>query len=107
MELAIVSGKGGTGKSSITAALAVMKQKLLLADCDVDAANLYLLFQPEKNPRASLCFGPHSNHRQGFLYQLRTLYGLLPFRYHTPDGGRSTNFRDFLRRMFSLFPDLP
>ncbi|MDI9544358.1 MAG: P-loop NTPase [Bacteroidota bacterium] len=48
MELAIVSGKGGTGKSSITAALAVMKQKLLLADCDVDAANLYLLFQPEK-----------------------------------------------------------
>ena len=48
MELAIVSGKGGTGKSSITAALAVMKQKLLLADFDVDAANLYLLFQPEK-----------------------------------------------------------
>ena len=48
MELAVVSGKGGTGKSSITAALAVMKQKLLLADCDVDAANLYLLFQPEK-----------------------------------------------------------
>ncbi len=48
MELAVVSGKGGTGKSSITAALAVMKQKLLLADCDVDAANLYLLFQPQK-----------------------------------------------------------
>ncbi len=47
MEIAVVSGKGGTGKSSITAALAGMKQHLLLADCDVDAANLYLLFQPE------------------------------------------------------------
>lgn len=47
MEIAVVSGKGGTGKSSITAALAGMKHRLLLADCDVDAANLYLLFQPE------------------------------------------------------------
>ncbi|NLB01899.1 MAG: (4Fe-4S)-binding protein, partial [Bacteroidales bacterium] len=47
MEIAVVSGKGGTGKSSITAALAGMKQQLLLADCDVDAANLYLLFRPE------------------------------------------------------------
>lgn len=47
MEIAVVSGKGGTGKSSITAALAGLKQKLLLADCDVDAANLHLLFQPQ------------------------------------------------------------
>ena len=47
MELAVVSGKGGTGKSSITAALAGMKHNLLLADCDVDAANLFLLFRPE------------------------------------------------------------
>ena len=46
MEIAIISGKGGTGKSSISAAFATMGTKVVLADCDVDAANLYLLFNP-------------------------------------------------------------
>ena len=47
MEVAVISGKGGTGKSCITASLASMAKNILLADCDVDAANQYLLFQPE------------------------------------------------------------
>lgn len=46
MEIAIISGKGGTGKSSISAALANRTKPVVLADCDVDAANLHLLFQP-------------------------------------------------------------
>lgn len=46
MEIAIISGKGGTGKSSISAAFATLNGKVVLADCDVDAANLYLLFDP-------------------------------------------------------------
>ncbi|NLY25454.1 MAG: P-loop NTPase [Bacteroidales bacterium] len=46
MEIAIISGKGGTGKSSISAAFATLSEKVVLADCDVDAANLYLLFHP-------------------------------------------------------------
>jgi len=46
MEIAIISGKGGTGKSSISAAFATLNGKVVLADCDVDAANLYLLFNP-------------------------------------------------------------
>lgn len=46
MEIAILSGKGGTGKSSISAAFATMNMKVVLADCDVDAANLYLIFNP-------------------------------------------------------------
>jgi MinD superfamily P-loop ATPase len=46
MEIAVISGKGGTGKSSISAAFATLSQKVMLADCDVDAANLYLLFAP-------------------------------------------------------------
>ncbi len=46
MELAIISGKGGTGKSSISAAFATLQNPVVLADCDVDAANLYLLFNP-------------------------------------------------------------
>jgi len=48
METAIISGKGGTGKSSISAAFATLSDNVVLADCDVDAANLYLLFDPSR-----------------------------------------------------------
>ncbi len=47
METAIISGKGGTGKSCIAAAFATLENSVVLADCDVDAANLYILFNPE------------------------------------------------------------
>lgn len=46
MEIAVISGKGGTGKSSISAAFATLQHNIVLADCDVDAANLYILFNP-------------------------------------------------------------
>jgi MinD superfamily P-loop ATPase len=46
MEIAIISGKGGTGKSSVAGAFASIAGNLMLVDCDVDAANLYLLFNP-------------------------------------------------------------
>ncbi len=42
-ELAIISGKGGTGKTSIAASLAVLAGRVVLADCDVDAPNLALV----------------------------------------------------------------
>ncbi len=46
-QLAILSGKGGTGKTILSAAIATLAQNKVMADCDVDAANLYLLLQPE------------------------------------------------------------
>jgi len=46
-EVVILSGKGGTGKTSIAASLAVLAQNKVLADCDVDAADLYLLLRPK------------------------------------------------------------
>ncbi len=49
-EIVIISGKGGTGKSSICAALADYLQKeIVLADCDVDAADLHLIFDPHNS----------------------------------------------------------
>lgn len=48
MEIVIVSGKGGTGKSTISAAFATLKNKVVVADCDVDAANLPILFNPSR-----------------------------------------------------------
>ncbi len=47
MEIALVSGKGGTGKSCISAAFATLSKNVVLADCDVDAANMHILFTPE------------------------------------------------------------
>lgn len=46
-EVVILSGKGGTGKTSVTAALATGLPGLVLADCDVDAADLHLVLAPE------------------------------------------------------------
>lgn len=45
-EITILSGKGGTGKTSITAALASLAENTVITDCDVDAADLHLLLQP-------------------------------------------------------------
>ncbi|MEF3696640.1 ATP-binding protein [Desulfolutivibrio sp.] len=52
-EIVVLSGKGGTGKTSVTAALAVCAAKSdlpggppVLADCDVDAADLHLVLAP-------------------------------------------------------------
>jgi len=45
-ELVVLSGKGGTGKTSIVGSLAALVRSKVLADCDVDAADLHLLLQP-------------------------------------------------------------
>lgn len=48
MEIAVISGKGGTGKSTLSAAFATLSGQVIMADCDVDAANLHILFNPIK-----------------------------------------------------------
>ena len=46
-ELIVISGKGGTGKTSVVAAFATLAGNAALADCDVDADNLHLLLDPQ------------------------------------------------------------
>ncbi|GAB4303119.1 MAG: ATP-binding protein [Marinilabiliales bacterium] len=47
-EIVVISGKGGTGKTSITASLAVLAgNNIVVADCDVDAADMHLLLNPD------------------------------------------------------------
>jgi len=72
MELAIISGKGGTGKSSISAAFATLNEQVVLADCDVDAANLYLLFNPSNDEEVKYISG----HKAVIDYFLCTNCGL-------------------------------
>ena len=46
-QITIISGKGGTGKTSITSALASLISNAVFADCDVDASDLHLIMEPE------------------------------------------------------------
>ena len=45
-QLTVISGKGGTGKTTITAAFATLSNSHVIADCDVDAADLHLILHP-------------------------------------------------------------
>jgi MinD superfamily P-loop ATPase len=45
-EVVVLSGKGGTGKTSIVGSFAALTKNQVLVDCDVDAADLHLLLQP-------------------------------------------------------------
>jgi MinD superfamily P-loop ATPase len=68
-QIVVISGKGGTGKTVVTASFAALAPKAVLADLDVDASNLHLLVRPEIEERhlfvagekasidASLCTG--------------------------------------------------
>ena len=46
-EFTVISGKGGTGKTSLTAALAAAGSDMVICDCDVDAADLHLILDPK------------------------------------------------------------
>lgn len=45
-EIVIISGKGGTGKTSVAVALATVASRTVIADCDVDAADVHLIMKP-------------------------------------------------------------
>ncbi len=50
-EIVVLSGKGGTGKTTIVGSLAALAENKVLADCDVDAADLHLLLSPLEKQR--------------------------------------------------------
>ncbi len=56
-ELVVISGKGGTGKTSIAASFAALARNTVLADCDVDAADMHLLTAPRVVRRESFSGG--------------------------------------------------
>lgn len=50
-QIVVISGKGGTGKTVLTASFAALAKNASFADCDVDAADLHLLLKPEIKER--------------------------------------------------------
>lgn len=63
-EVVIISGKGGTGKTSVTASLAVLAGNAVIADCDVDAADLHLVLAPKIGERHEFRSGHEAVIRQ-------------------------------------------
>ena len=63
-ELVVISGKGGTGKTSIAASLAVLAGSCVVADCDVDAADLHLVLSPRIKERHDFRCGHEAIIRQ-------------------------------------------
>jgi MinD superfamily P-loop ATPase len=45
MELVVLSGKGGTGKTTIATALSELVQDVMRVDCDVEASNFYMYYE--------------------------------------------------------------
>lgn len=56
-EIVIISGKGGTGKTSMVSALASLVENAVLCDADVDAADLHLILAPETDERHDFTSG--------------------------------------------------
>lgn len=50
-QIVVISGKGGTGKTVITASFAALAKNKVMVDCDVDAADLHLLLKPKIKER--------------------------------------------------------
>ncbi|MFC1552263.1 ATP-binding protein [Candidatus Latescibacterota bacterium] len=64
-ELTIISGKGGTGKTSIAVSFAALANSVVMADCDVDAADLYLILEPEIMKRENFSGGSVAKIKSG------------------------------------------
>ena len=56
-ELVVISGKGGTGKTSIVASFAGLAKNAVFADCDVDAADLHLVLEPKVKQKSDFSGG--------------------------------------------------
>jgi MinD superfamily P-loop ATPase len=64
-ELVAISGKGGTGKTSVVASFASLAKNAVLVDCDVDAADLHLVLQPRTLRREDFTAGSEARIKPG------------------------------------------
>jgi len=96
-EVVVLSGKGGTGKTSLTASLAALAERPALADCDVDASNLPLVLDPRVRRREAFSGGLRARIEPSHCTACGKCKELCRFDaifYDGPDNGRvSRTFR--------------
>jgi MinD superfamily P-loop ATPase len=79
-EIVVISGKGGTGKTSMTAAFAYYaKDDVIVADCDVDAADMHLLLQPDFSNKEDFYSGLKAIINQDKCTQCGKCYSICKF----------------------------
>jgi MinD superfamily P-loop ATPase len=91
-ELVVISGKGGTGKTSIAASLAALAEKVVLADCDVDAADLHLVLSPTVLRREEFYGGSRARIKSELCVACGKCQGLCRFDaigFDTPSDGNA------------------
>jgi MinD superfamily P-loop ATPase len=96
-ELVILSGKGGTGKTSITASFAVLAGHSVLADCDVDASNLHLVLNPQVLQREEFSGGLRANINPELCIDCGTCQTLCRFAAIFHDGPPNAQHRQTFR----------
>ena len=90
-ELVVCSGKGGTGKTSVVASMASLAEDFVMADCDVDAANLHLVLDPVVEKTTPFIAGHTAIIRQEDCEACGECHALCRFsainKSEDPDGG--------------------
>jgi MinD superfamily P-loop ATPase len=91
-ELVVISGKGGTGKTSLTASFAVLAKNAVLADCDVAAADLHLVLSPRVRERHEFMSGHEAVVQEADCTGAGTCFDLCRYGAvsltESPDAGR-------------------
>ncbi|MDD3181856.1 MAG: ATP-binding protein [Alphaproteobacteria bacterium] len=86
-EIVIISGKGGTGKTSLLASFALLASGAVLADCDVDAPDLHLILTPDVKKRHDFWSGQEAIIRQEICTMCGACLNLCRFgAIHEKDG---------------------
>ncbi|MDD4169838.1 MAG: ATP-binding protein [Desulfotomaculaceae bacterium] len=78
-ELVIISGKGGTGKTSVAASLVALAGNSVVVDCDVDAADLHLVLEPEIKKVENFSGGKKARIKPGSCNDCEKCYDLCRF----------------------------
>lgn len=90
-ELVVISGKGGTGKTSLVASFAALAGETIISDCDVDAADLHLVLNPTVQQKGSFIGGVIAEIDQDQCTQCGKCYQACRFGAieKVTDGGRN------------------
>lgn len=70
-EIVVISGKGGTGKTSLAACFAQLAEDAVVSDCDVDAADLHLILNPEVLEEGDFSGGVSAEDRSRQVHSMR------------------------------------
>ncbi|MDP8244870.1 MAG: ATP-binding protein [Candidatus Hinthialibacter antarcticus] len=83
-QISIISGKGGAGKTSLTACLASLAQNAMVADCDVDASDLHLVLNPQVIERGAFRCGKKAYISKDKCIDCRVCFDLCAFEAVQP-----------------------